>query len=920
MDHDHFDDTNPLEQYLTARNRPIQLRLAFADGISDTRVLPHRISGTEAICGGIEMRVYCVSLDVHLPLKALIGVAAEIRIVTDEGNLRSICGIVAEASQGESDGGLATYQIVVRDGLAILDLATNTRVFLDKTELEVVQAILTEARRNNPALAAAFDFEVDAALGMRRGPPRRQIMQYNESTGAFVRRLLKRRGISWFFQPRPHDEDDKAPPVLSHTMVLFRDTKRLKQSPAGRVRFHRNSATEERDTITAWSGVRTLRPGRVTHFSWDYANPRSACFMTVHADSTADQGEKGNKLAAQLDRYLVEAPHVRDNADDFSSLAQQAMARSDFESKCYHAEGGLRSCAAGEYFGLDGHPDLSLHDEGEREFVILSMDIIAQNNLPKAFDARVERLFARNRWTADIAEIPLAGRNWFDAGEMRFFMRMTCVRRDTRFVPAYDPRSELPRVEMQSAMVVGPAGEAVHCDELGRIKVRFGGMRERDHAHAQGAGASGTDADSAWVRVASNWAGTTAGAGSHFGAIALPRAGTEVLIAFMGGDPDKPVVVGQLYNTVARPPHLGKDGLPGNRYLSGMQSREIKGTRVNQVRFDDTPGEISAQVSSDHGRSELNLGALTQPRTNGAGTPRGDGAELTTDRQLALRAAKGMLLSTWQRLGSGGKQLDRAEYLGLMQECVELFRSLGEYAAAHEGLPVDDAAQGELQSGVKDWEKAGAAAIGVTAPDGISFATSKAVVTYAATNVDTVAQQHLQLTAGQRFNVNAGKGISLFSHSDGLHAIAHHGPLLMQSQHDTTQIDSALDVKISARRRVIIMAEELVLVNTAGAYITLKGGAPEIGGPGALTVKTDGHNWNGPATQKAELPKFTEGEFIRTPLVVRSSDDEPVAGEELNLDVNGELRTITTNSAGEGEKITSDCVQLIRAFRSSGNS
>jgi len=112
------------------------------------------------------------------------------------------------------------------------------------------------------------------------------------------------------------------------------------------------------------------------------------------------------------------------------------------------------------------------------------------------------------------------------------------------------------------------------------------------------------------------------------------------------------------------------------------------------------------------------------------------------------------------------------------------------------------------------------------------------------------------------------------------------------------------------------MAEEIVLVNTAGAYLTLKGGGPEIGGPGALTVKTDGHRWNGPASSKAELPKFTEGEFVKTPLVVRSSDGEPVAGEEVNLDVDGELRTITTNSAGEGEKITSDCVKLIRAFRS----
>ncbi|TWI65476.1 type VI secretion system secreted protein VgrG [Pseudoduganella lurida] len=916
MDYDEPGDTDLIAQLLTARHRPIRLVLALADGPSDDILLPQRVSGTEAICDGIELRVYCLSLDAGLPLKELIGVAAQVQLVTDAGDLRSLCGIVTEASQGESDGGLATYQLVLRDALAVLDLAVNTRVFLGKTELEIVQLLLAEARRHNPALAASFEFEVNTALGMRRDPTRSQIIQYNERTGAFIRRLLRRRGIGWFFRPgraSAAETDSEAPCPPVHTMVLFDDARRLKQSPAGVVRFHRNAATEERDTITAWCGVRTLQPGRFSYFSWDHANPRGTGFMTASAASEADQGTRGTRLAAELERYLIEAPHVRDDHEDLTVLARQAMARSDFEAKCYVAEGGVRSCAAGEYFTLDGHPDMDQHGDGERDFVIVSQHIVAQNNLPKAYDARVERLFARNRWETDPA-LPVAARNWFDAGEMRFFLRMTCVRRDTRFVPAPDLQNDRPHAAMQSAIVVGPTGETVHCDELGRIKVRFSGMREKDHAHAEGAGASGADADSAWVRVATNWAGPISGSGSHFGALTLPRAGTEVLIAFLGGDPDKPVVIGQLYNTSGRPPHFGTDGLPGNRYLSGMQSREVKGTRVNQLRLDDTPGQINAQLSSDHGRSELNLGWLTQPRTKGTGTARGEGAELTTDQQLALRAGKGMLLSAWQRLGSGGRQLDRSDYLALMEECVELFRSLGEYAASHEGLAVDAAAQDGLKSGIKNWDKSGAAAIGVTAPDGISFATSKAVVTYAATNIDTVAQQHLQLTAGQRMNVNAGKGISLFSHANGLRAIAHHGPLLMQSQFDTTQIDSGKDVKISAKGRVIIQAEELVFVNTGGAYIALKGGAPEIGGPGALTVKTDGHNWNGAASKSADLPKFTDGEFVRTPRVLRGSDGEPVEGVKINVEVDGQRRTVTTNSAGEGEKITSDTVQQLRAF------
>jgi len=925
---DDYDDADLIGKYLTTKNRPIRMNLNFTNGVSSDVLLPQRIDGVEAICDGIEMRVYCVALDATLPLKTLIGLPVEVQLVTDQGNLRRICGIVAEASQGESDGGLATYQLVMRDALAILDLSACTRVFLNQTELDVVKTVLGEVRRNNPALAATFEFEVDTALSLREYPLRQQIIQYNEGTGAFLRRLLKRRGISWFFRAgrsitsSSPEAEGRAPATPAHTMVLFQDARRLKPSTAGTIRFHRNSATEERDTITAWSGLRTLRPGRLSRYSWDYANPRGTDFMEVSVASNADQGAKGNKITSKLDHYVTEAPHVRDTYEDLYTLAQQAMARSDFEAKCYHAEGGVRDCAAGEYFSLDGHPDIDQHPAAERQFIILSQHITAQNNLPKGFDARVDRLFSLNRWSIDTADLPLARRNWFDSGELRFLSRLTCVRRDIPFVPSYDTRVDLPHPQLQSAVVVGPSGEEVYCDDQGRVKARLGGMREDDHAHAEGAGASSTDRDSAWIRVASNWAGS--GDGMFFGTLALPRPGTEVLVAFLGGDPDKPIIIGQLYNMIARPPYLGIGNLPGNKYLSGMKSKEIAGKRANQLRFDDTSGQISAQLASDHGRTELNLGYLTQPRNQGAGQPRGEGAELTTDAQLALRAGKGMLLSAWARLNGGGKQLDRADYLSLMEDCLDLFRSLGQYAAQNQALPVDDKAQGDAQAAIKQWDAGsntapagaggGAAAIGVTTPAGISFATSKTIVSYAAVNIDTVAQQHLQMTAGQRFNVNAGKGVSLFAQQAGLTAIANYGKVLIQSQHDSTQIDSAKDVKIGAKGRVTIMADEILLVSAGGAYLSLKGGTPEIGGPGALTIKTDSHNWDGAASQSAELPTFGDGDFGRKPRLERATDGQPVQDVALHLDRDGEAPlTGTSDAAGKAGKVEVNRVQQVVA-------
>ena len=158
---------------MIAANRPLRLRLAYAQGINDDVLLPQRIHGTETLCGGIEYRILCVATDAQLPLKQFIAVPAELQIVTDRGALRSVCGIVAEACAGQSDGGLATYQLVLRDALALMDKRINTRVFLDKTELQIVQLLFEEWRQGNGILAASLALEIEPALAARQHPAAR---------------------------------------------------------------------------------------------------------------------------------------------------------------------------------------------------------------------------------------------------------------------------------------------------------------------------------------------------------------------------------------------------------------------------------------------------------------------------------------------------------------------------------------------------------------------------------------------------------------------------------------------------------------------------------------------------------------------------------------------------------------------------
>lgn len=863
------------EKQLITTNRPIRLRLAHSKGLSGDILLPQKVFVSETICGGLECQVLCVSTNATLPLKELIALPGAIDFVTDRGQLRSVAGIVTQACAGDSDGAIAAYQLVLRDAMTIMEKRVNSRVFRNMNEFEVVQVILGEWRQDNAVLASCFEREVDDLFHQRAYPQREFIMQHNESDAAFVRRLMKRSGIGWYFRAgrsrttgvKPQQDD-----VPAHTLVLFNNADSLRQNAVGAVRYHRDSATGERDTITSWNAVRTLQAGSVSRHSWDYKNPLGSHFMSMQARGGADQGASGNELAASLNDYQVQMPHTGSDNEDLCRLGQLRMSRHDYESKCFNAEGSSRDIPLGGCFSLSGHPEIDTHPAAAREFIVTALELTAQNNLPKELAAKVERLFARSRWGQDRPADAPGQRDVaqaVDSGEVRFHIQFTAVRCGIPIVPAYDVRTDLPHPQLQSAIVVGPKDEEVHCDQLGRVKIRFPGTRAIDHQHAQGSGASDTDADSAWVRVASNWAGNGPGSLHQCGALFLPRIGTEVLVDFLGGDPDKPIIIGQLYNQNAQPPALSNTGdLPGNRYLSGIKSREVRGQRANQVRFDDTPAQISIQLASEHGASQLNLGYLTQPRSEGDAKPRGDGFELASDESGSLRTAKSLLISAWGRLGAAGKQLSNEEHVALLEDCLGLCKSLGQYAAEHLALALDPAPQEQLKSDVKAAPAGGNTApegqggkptLSITAPAGLALTTPKTIVSYAGVNVDTVAQQHMQLTSGQRFNLNAGKGISLFSHHDGIKAIAHNGRWVMQSQHDDIDINAAKNINITATDGIIkLMAKEIHAIAEDGSFIKIGGGIT-LGSKGDIEHKAANFSLSGPATLATDLPTFGTG-------------------------------------------------------------
>lgn len=460
---------------VTDANRPIRLRLFGENGVVDDLLLVKQVSGVESVCGGIEYSLLCVSDHAGMPLKRFLANPVEVQFVTSEGGLRSVCGIVNVVAEGHADGGLATYQLLLRDAFSLLEKTANTRVFRQMSEVDITNVILREWRESNPVAARACHID----LGHLRSYPAREFtMQHNESNAAFLRRLWKRRGIAWFIRPGVASErgSDMTP---AHTLVLFDDAMSLQENAAGTVRFHRDAATEQRDVITAWYAVRTLSIGKVARRSWDYAK---AWTMSNDDTSRNDQGPLGNQFAATLDDNLLDAPHAGDDAVDYRQLGQLRMQRHEYEAKFFHGEASERNMCCGQWNTVVGHPELDMHPREQCEFVITELRIEAENNLPKELDARVRQLFALNRW-------PLSARDSARPRaehDMRYTSRFTCVRRGIPIVPAYDPRIDLPRTEVQSVIVTGPENEEIHCDEQGRVKVRFLACREKDHTHGSG--------------------------------------------------------------------------------------------------------------------------------------------------------------------------------------------------------------------------------------------------------------------------------------------------------------------------------------------------------------------------------------------------------------------------------------------------
>jgi type VI secretion system secreted protein VgrG len=413
----------------------------------------------------------------------------------------------------------------------------------------------------------------------------------------------------------------------------------------------------------------------------------------------------------------------------------------------------------------------------------------------------------------------------------------------------YPPRvTPWPVIGLQTAQVVGPPGQEIWTNEYGEVRIAYHWDRQATYS----------EKDTKWIPVSEAWVG--GGNGSQL----LPRIGDMVVVDHYDGDPDRPLVVSKAHTQSRKPPSFSKTGaLPANQALAGMRSKEIGGSRYNQLLFDDTSGEIRTQLESEHAKSQLNLGYLSHPR-DGSAIPRGEGFELRSDAWGALRAAKGLLLSTDVRGAGGGNALSRDELAVILKDALELAKTIGEFAAKNLGNESDPKPQETLSKAVKDLghgsnaekgDNGGHPVIAVSAPAGIAIGTPKSATIATGEHLDVITDKNQHFTAAKQINMHAGQGISHFALKGGIKSIAHQGKHIIKAHDDEIQIlaDKSLTIT-SSHDHIVLAADKHITLTSGGGFIKISDGDIRIHCPGTLDMKAGNHNLQGPDSMSFPLP------------------------------------------------------------------
>ncbi|HEC8345551.1 TPA: type VI secretion system tip protein VgrG [Providencia rettgeri] len=339
------------------------------------------------------------------------------------------------------------------------------------------------------------------------------------------------------------------------------------------------------------------------------------------------------------------------------------------------------------------------------------------------------------------------------------------------------------------------------------------------------------------VRLAKPYAGDTYG--MHFPLI----QGTEVAIAFHEGDPDRPYIAHALHDS-RHPDHVTDKNNTRN---------VIRTPANNKLRMEDKRGQEHIKLSTEYGgKTQLNLGHLV----NAEREQRGDGFELRTDSWGAIRAGKGLFITTDKQDKAGGDVLAMAPAISLLKGANNQLTNWGEITKQHKNAPPE---QDSLKALQENAENLASPAVLMHATDGIGLVTEQSILLQSAQAHYAQSMGEMHIASGEHISINASQKISLLSQKEGVRFVSGNGPFEIESHADKLDAIALKDITVqSTQGHIQLTAKNGITLGCGGGYIRIApDGQIEIHSPSRISLKGQ-HVWDGPQGQDFPLPDLPQ--------------------------------------------------------------
>ena len=489
----------------------------------DVLLLKH-FTATEQLGRPFRIELELLSEQHELKFEDIIGQNVSVRLALANGKSRYFNGYVSRFVQAPSQGDLACYRATLVPWLWFMTRLADCRIFQELSAPDIIQQVFRDH--------GFTDFKVSLSDTYRK---RDYCVQYRETDFNFVSRLMEQEGIYYFFE----HENGK------HVLVLADSKSAHQPFPEFEKINHRfvDQPGIEEDYIYDLTVEKEVQSGIVSLNDFDFEKPKNA----LMAKATVTRSH----AVPNLEQYDYPGEYVE--FSDGEAYARRRIEALQAQYEQINARARSKGICTGHLFTLEGHT----RGDQNREYLVTAA----------AYEIRLD----------PYGSTPERGRADF------FLCSFTAIQAETPFRTART--TPIPTIQgPQTALVVGPAGEEIHTDKYGRVKVQF----HWDHR------GKADENSSCWIRVSQLWAG------KGWGAIYLPRIGQEVIVEFLEGDPDRPLITGRVYNAESMPPYP----LPDQKTVTSVKSNSSKGGRgFNEIRFEDSKGDEQIFV---HAEKDLN--------------------------------------------------------------------------------------------------------------------------------------------------------------------------------------------------------------------------------------------------------------------------------------------------------------------------